>query len=49
MRFADAVVGSERPSFEVGEDAMDPRQHDMRRHRADDLWTMCEAGEAAIA
>ena len=49
VRLAHAVIGPERPSFEIGEDAMDPRQQDVRRHRADDFSAMEEAGEAAVA
>ena len=32
VRLADAVVGAERPGFEIGEDAVDPRQDDMRSY-----------------
>ena len=34
---AQAVVDAERPCLEVGEDAVDPRQHDMGGHGADDM------------
>ena len=45
---ADAVVGAQRPSLEVGEDAMDPRQDHMGRHLADDLGLVVEALEAFV-
>ena len=48
VRRADAVVGSERPSLEVGEDAMYPWQDDVRRHFADDLGLMVVALEAFV-
>lgn len=49
VRLADAVIRVERPSFEVGEYVMDPQQHDMRGHRADDCGAMGEVGETAVA
>lgn len=45
---ADAVISAERPSLEVGEDAMDPRQDHMRRHFADDLGLVVVALEAFV-
>ena len=49
VRFADAVIGAERPALEVGEDAMlDPRQDHVRRHFAADLGLVVVALEAAI-
>ena len=48
VRRADAVIGAERPSLEIGEDAMDPRQDHMRRHLADDLGLVVVALEAFV-
>ena len=48
VRRADAVVGPERPTLEIGEDAMDPRQDHMRRHFANDLGLVVVAFEAAV-
>lgn len=49
VRLSHAVVGAERPSLEICEHAMNPRQEDMCRHRAYDFGAMGEACEAAIA
>ncbi len=48
VRLADAVVGAERPALEIGEDSVDPWQHDMRRHRADDRGLVVIAFEAFV-
>ena len=45
---ADAVVGSERPPFEVRKDAMNPRQEHMCCHRTDDLGLVVVILEAAV-
>lgn len=48
MRLADAVIGAERPALEIGEDAMDPRHHDVSRHLTDDLRLVIIALQALI-
>ena len=45
---SQAVVDAERPSLQVGEDAMDPRQHDMGSHVADDMGIVSDVGRAWI-
>ena len=45
---SDAVIGAERPSLEIGEDAMNPWQDNMRRHFANHLGMVVVAFEAAI-
>ena len=45
---AQAVVGAERPGLQVGEDAMDPGQHDMGGHFADDMGIVGDVGRAWI-
>ncbi len=48
VRLSNAVIGSERPSLEIGEDAMDPRHHDVRRHFSDDLRLVVIAFQAFV-
>src|SRR4051794_35217165 len=43
-----AVVDAERPTLEVGEDAVGPGQHDMGGHAADDMRIMRDAGSTGI-
>ena len=49
MELADPVIGSERPAFEIGEDAVDPRQDDMCGHFADDFRLMVVGFEALVS
>jgi hypothetical protein len=44
-----AVVYAKRPGLEVGEHAMDPGQHDMCGHGADDARIVVEVGGARVA
>src|SRR5512147_1954640 len=44
-----AVIDAECPAFEVGEDAMRPRQDEVGGHRADDVRLVGDAGGAGIA
>jgi len=46
---AQAVIDAERPGLQVGEDAVDPRQHDVRGHLADEVGIVGEAVRAGIA
>jgi hypothetical protein len=46
---AQAVIDAERPAFEVGEDAMRPRQDDVGGHWAYDVRLVDDAGGAGIA
>ena len=46
---AQAVVDTQGPDLEVGEDAMDPGQDDMGGHLANDMGIMDEACGAGIA
>ena len=48
MPAAQAVIDAERPDFEVGEDAVHPRQDDMGRHLADDMGIVLDAGSAGV-
>ena len=43
MLAAQTVVDAERPCFEIGEDAVDPRQDDMGGHGADDVGVVPDA------
>src|SRR4051812_30999781 len=45
---AQAVIDAECPDFEVGEDAVYPRQDDMGRHLADDVGIVVDAGSAGV-
>jgi hypothetical protein len=45
---SQAVVDAERPGLQVGEDAMDPGQHDMGGHFADDMGIVGDVGRAWI-
>ena len=49
MLFAQAVIDAERPGLKIGEHAMDPRQHDMGSHLADDMRVMGDIGGAGIS
>jgi O-6-methylguanine DNA methyltransferase len=46
---AQAVIDAERPTFEVGEDAVRPRQDEVGGHRAYDVRLVDDAGGAGIA
>src|SRR5260370_26851289 len=46
---AQPVVDAQRPDFEVGEDAVNPRQDDMGGHLADDMGIVGDAGGAGIS
>ena len=46
---AQAMIDAQRPGFEVGKDAVDPGQHDMSGHLADDMGIVFDAGRAGIA
>ena len=48
MPAAQAVIDAERPDFEVGEDAVHPRQNDVGRHLTDHMGIMMDAGDASI-
>ena len=45
---AQAVVDPERPALGVGEHAVDPRQHDVRRRRADHLGVVPDVPELGV-
>ena len=49
MGFSDAMIGAERPSLEISEDAVDPRQHDVRRHFSDDFWLVIVSLEVLVS
>src|SRR5512144_2680537 len=44
-----AVVDAERPTFEVGEEAMRPGKDDMGGHGSDDMRRVADVGCAGIA
>ena len=46
---AQTVIDAECPALQVGEDAMRPRQEDVRGHRSDDVWLVADAGSAPIS
>ena len=46
---AQAVIGAERPAFEIGEDAVGPGQHDRGSHSADNMRIVGDIGSAAIS
>ena len=46
---AQAVEGAERPAFEIAEHAVNPPQHHLGGHGADDLWIVIVVGQATIA
>src|SRR3984893_11030668 len=48
MRAAQAVIDAQSPDLEVGEDPVHPGQYDMRRHLADDMGVVADAGSAGI-
>ena len=45
---AQAVIDAEGPGLEVGEHAMDPGEHDVGGHRADDMRFMLDVPDAGI-
>ena len=45
---AQAVIDTERPDFEIGEDAVHPGQDDVGGHLADDVRLVMDAGGAGI-
>ena len=49
MLVAQAVVDAARPAFEVGGDAVRPRQHDMRGHCDDGVGIVVDVRDAGIA
>ena len=46
---AQAVVDTQRPDLEVGEDPVNPRQDDVGGHLADDMGIVDDAGSAGIS
>lgn len=48
MGSAQAVIDAERPGLQVGEHPMDPGEHDMRDHGADDVWFVPDVLGAGI-
>ena len=48
MFWAQAVVDPERPGLEVREHAVDPGQHHMRGHGADDPRVVVDPGGAGV-
>ena len=48
MLAAQAMIDAQTPYFEVGEDPVHPRQHDMGGHLADDVGIVVDAGSAGI-
>ena len=46
---AQAVVDTQRPDLEVGEDPVNPRQDDVGGHLADDMGMVDDAGGAGIS
>ena len=46
---AQTVVDAERPGLQVGEDAVDPRQHHMGGDRTDDMGIVGDIRRAGIA
>ena len=45
---AHPVVDAQGPDLEVGEDPVNPREHDVGSHLADDMGIMSDAGGAGI-
>ena len=45
---AQPVIDAQGPDLEVGKDAVDPRQHDVSGHLADDMGVMGDAGGTRI-
>ncbi len=45
---AQAVEGSQRPSLEIGKDAVGPLQHDMGGHGSDDFRVVDVTGQAGV-
>ena len=45
---AQPVVDAQGPDLEVGEDPVNPREHDVGSHLADDMGIMSDAGGAGI-
>jgi hypothetical protein len=43
-----AMIDAECPALEIGEDAMDPGQHDMGDHTADDMRIVLDAGGTEV-
>src|SRR4051812_48684083 len=43
-----AMIDAERPALEIGEDAVDPGQHDMGGHAADDVRIVRDTGGIGI-
>ena len=48
MLAAQAVIGAQPPPLHQREDPVNPRQHDMGRHRADHARVMPVVGESGI-
>ena len=46
MPASQAVIAAQGPDFEVGEDAVRPRQDDIGGHLADDMRIMVDGGSA---
>src|ERR1700747_3807500 len=46
---AQPVVNAQGPDLEVGEDPVNPRQHDVGGHLADDMGIVGDAGSAGIS
>src|SRR6516164_6814370 len=46
---AQPVIDAQGPDLEVGKDPVDPRQHDVSGHLADDVGIMGDAGGAGIS
>jgi len=49
MWLTEAMIDAHRPTFGIAEDAMDPGQQDMRRHRADDFRFVLDVLQPEIA
>ena len=48
MRASEAVIDAQRQPLEIGEDAVNPRQQDVRRHHADGLRQMGAFGHSLV-
>lgn len=48
MLVAQPMICAERPGLQIREAAMDPSQHDMSGHYADDVRVVIDAGHAGI-
>src|SRR4051812_20185084 len=45
---AQAMIDTERPALEIGEDAVGPGQHDMGGHAANDMRIVPDAGSTGV-